>query len=178
MTYQILFRSLSCNDLEYNWVCFDSPIPVYLLPLPNLYFMYQNISTESDVSADLPFLFPYDTYCREKLFNKQLFDSNIRFIYHIIEEDGTFLKHASFCNIYRHVMIHFSEHASIIHTFVTFIKSSNGNKKNLEKVACPFIRSNIYSVQRILKKSIFFYEILNKNPSVTTGRKKVLNFQR
>ena len=94
--------------------------------------------------------------------NKQLFDSNLRFINDIIEEDGTMLVFVTF--------IHMSRFISWNMQALSMALSSIGNK-HLEKVACSIIRSNIYSVLRC-KKSIFIYEVLNKNSSVTAGRKK------
>ena len=102
------------------------------------------------------------------VFDKQLFDNNIRYINDIIEEDGTFFNYETFCNTYTSVKINFLEYASIIHAIKTFIKKSTAII-DLRKLVNPFIRSNIYNVLKC-KKSKFFYNILNKNPSVTKGK--------
>jgi hypothetical protein len=76
----------------------------------------------------------------------------------------------SICDTFPNVKINFLYYASIIQATKTFIKKSSVNI-DLRKLANPFIRLNIHDILRC-KKSKFFYEMLNKNPSVTKGKIK------
>ena len=103
-------------------------------------------------------------------FNNQLFVNNIRYINDIIEEDGSFYTYDTFCNTYQDVKLNFLEYAGIIHAVKTWKKKCGENNKFV-KLSNPLIKSDIYNVLKCTKAKCF-YEFLNKNSSVTTGKAK------
>ena len=89
----------------------------------------QNISNKSDVAADAPLFYNPNIHIGNKpFFNKQMFDSGIRRINDIINEDGSLLCFESFCNTYPDIRIYFLEYNSIIHAIRAWMKRYGCNK--------------------------------------------------
>ena len=163
-----LNKFLSCG-IEYVKLLLKSLKNNFWLDVFKSWVELQNVCTESNVIADLPLFYNHMIHIGGKTFyNKHLFDNNVRYINDVIDEHGDFLDYKTFCDFFPNVKINFLDYASIIHATNTFIKKSSVNI-DLRKLANPFIRVNVYDLLRC-KKSKLFYEMLNKNPSVTKGK--------
>ena len=99
-----------------------------------------------------------------------MFDSNIRMINDIINEDGSLFSFEHFCNTFTNIKINFLEYNSIIHAVRTWIRNSN-SEVDIRKLSSPVIMTNAYTVLKC-HKSKFFYEILNQNSSISAGKTK------
>jgi hypothetical protein len=98
-----------------------------------------------------------------------MFDSGIRRLNDIIQEDGSLLEYESFVNIYPHLNINFLEYNSMIHAIKTWMKNNLCVKTT--KLTNPLIMSNIHIVLKC-KQLKLLYEILNKNTSNAAGKTK------
>ncbi|XP_056014216.1 uncharacterized protein LOC130052654 [Ostrea edulis] len=85
---------------------------------------------ESTVAADSPLFYNPKIHIGGKpFFNKQMFDSNIRLINDIINEDGSLFSFKHFCDIYTNIRIIFLEYISIIHAVRAWIKKTQTLEK-------------------------------------------------
>jgi hypothetical protein len=74
------------------------------------------------------------------------------------------------CNTYQNVKLFFFKYAGIIHAVKT-LKTKCGENNKVVKLSSPLIKSYIYNVLKCTQAKCF-YEFLNKNASVTTGKAK------
>ena len=103
-------------DLNKLINCGIEYITIFLKTLKNRFWVdvfkswvrLQNISNKPDVAADAPLFYNPNIHIGNKpFFNKQMFDSGIRRINDIINEDGSLLCFESFCNTYPDIRINF-----------------------------------------------------------------------
>ncbi|XP_062599221.1 uncharacterized protein LOC134260692 [Saccostrea cucullata] len=154
-------------------------VTIYLKTLKNKFWIdvfkswiiLQNHEIVSEVAGDSPLFYnPMIRIGGKPFYNKQMFNNNIRRVNDIINEDGSFLSFESFCNTYPMIKMNFLEYSSIIHAIKSWIKNS-GLDIPIKKLENPLIMRIIYKVMKC-HKSKCFYEILNHNSSMSTGKTK------
>ena len=100
------------------------------------------------------FITPIIHIGNKPFFNKQMFDSGIRRINDIINEDGSLLCFESFCNTYPDIRINFLDYNSINHAIRAWMKKY-GCGKTTTKLTNPLIMSNIFTVLKCKKSKLF-----------------------